>query len=336
MSCNRTVLIERYPDSFDRRQWGGIETAYWNLARVLPSCGVEAVWYTARECPTLASLARRAQEVRAAAVMPLVDHELFRTPQAAPAGLRRRTVRVWHDVSAISPRFSTLTGCDAHRPGSAAVCRAEAAAPSASAADVFFYEEAWTHCFPNRRYIPWAADHVPARDYHNPSGPLVLLAGKIPLDTLRPVVEACLARGLRLRVIFNNWSKLGLEAKTYFTALGLGEGHRVFDIYDIERDHERIFGGACAVLVLSHFHETFNFLAAEAVQLGVPVVAFVRSGATRRFASHLEEDGDGLIDWLDDGGLAALRPLPRSGWSWRDVGSAYAELLGCLEAEPAW
>lgn len=330
------VLIESYPDSADRRKWGGIETANLNLSRTLTAGGAGVVSYSVQNCPTVDSVAALARIEAADAVLPLVESDLFRSPMQAPAWLLQRTVRVWHDVSALAPRFSTLMRCSAHRPGiNPAACQAASVAPAACSADVFFYEEPWTYCFPNRLYIPWAADHVPANDYHDPEGPVVLLAGKVPTDVLLSVVDGCLSRGLRMRVVFNNWSRLGQDAKVHFANLEQDGNHQFFWVYELERDHARIFSGVSAALVLSHHHETFNFLAAEAVQLGVPVVAFARSGATRRFAAQLVEDGAALLSWFDRGGLAVLKPTPRPNWSWQDVGTAYSKLLRGLDARKA-
>ncbi|NHB92775.1 hypothetical protein [Photorhabdus cinerea] len=326
------VLIERYPDNFDRYKWGGIETAYWNLARVLPRHGVEVVWYSAQEYPTVDDLVKRITAEKITAIFPLVESELFRAGDRGPAWLKQRTVRIWHDVSFFTASHTELTACSAHQLGAnAADCQAIAVAPAAYAADIFFHDELWTYCFPKRHYIPWAADHIPACDYHSPNGPIVLLAGKIAFERLSPVVETCLAKGLRLRVIFNNWSKRGKEARNYFNSLKLAERHEIFDCYDLEHDHERIFGGTSAALVLSDYHETFNFLSAEAVQLGIPVVAYVHSGATRRFAAHLVEDNRELLAWLKGDGIERLTPIPRPHWSWSDVGAAYTKLLHIIK-----
>jgi len=337
MSCEHgkrhKVLIESYHDGFDRRKWGGIETANWNLSRTLTAAGAEVVLYSVQDCPTVEVVATLVKAEAADAVLPLVESDLFRWPHQAPSWLSQRTVRVWHDVSALAPRFVSMTRCSAHRPGAnPAACQAASVAPAACAANVFFYEEPWTYCFPKRLYIPWAADHVPANTYHDCEGPVVLLAGKVPTAVLLTVVKGCLARGLRMRVVFNNWSRLGQDAKAYFANLDQGGGHQFFWSYELERDHARIFSGVSAALILSHYHETFNFLAAEAVQLGVPVVAFARSGATQRFAAHLTEDAVDLLSWLGRGGLAALKPVARPDWSWQHVGAAYSALLSSLDA----
>ena len=332
----RTVMIERYADHADRSKWGGIETAYRSLARALPRSGLDVIWYTADECPNAAALLHRVEQDSVSAVFPLSENAVFRSADAAqPVDLRRRIVRIWHDISALAPPFATLAACEAHRAGADSTqCRAAVASPCAYGADIFFYEEPWTRCFPKRSYIPWAADHLPACDYHDPAGHVVLLAGKLPLADLHEIVSACVSLRLRLKVLFNNWSRLGQEAKTYLRQCGLGSEHELVDMYDLELDHQRIFGGACAALVLSHFHETFNFLAAEAVQLGVPVVAFARSGATRRSAAPVVDDNLSLLSWLAAGGLATLQPQPRPSWSWRDVATAYAGLVAELDA--AW
>ncbi|NHB90067.1 hypothetical protein [Photorhabdus tasmaniensis] len=327
------VLIERYPDNFDRRGWGGIETAYWNLAHVLPRCDIEVIWYSAQEYPTFDNLAEQISSQNITAIIPLMESELFRAGQQAPESLRQRTIRVWHDVSLLTDSQAHLSACHAYQPGeNAADCVSIAAAPDAYAADIFFYEAPWTYCFPKRHYIPWAADHILARDYHSLNGPVVLLAGKVALEKLSLVVEACLDKGLHLHILFNNWSKRGKEARCYFNGLNLSERHKVFDYYDLEHDHELIFGGASAALVLSDYHETFNFLSAEAVQLGIPVVAYAHSGATRRFAAHLVEDNNALLDWLKEDGITGLTPVPRSDWLWNDVGAAYRQLLHHMAA----
>ncbi|CDH18742.1 putative hexosaminyltransferase II or mannosyltransferase, NeoF [Xenorhabdus bovienii str. kraussei Quebec] len=337
MSSKKTsqcaVMIERYPDNFDRRGWGGIETAYWNLAHILPRYDVEVIWYSAQEYPTFDNLAEQISSKNITAIVPLMESELFRADQQAPESLRQRTIRVWHDVSLLTDSHANLSACHAHQPGAnSADCLAGAVASGAYATDIFFYEAPWTYCFPKRHYIPWAADHIPAHNYHSPSGPVVLLAGKVVLEKLSPVVEACLAKGMHLHILFNNWSKRSKEAKRYFNSLNLDERHKVFDYYDLEQDHERIFGGTSAALILSDYHETFNFLSAEAVQLGIPVVAYSHSGATRRFAAHLVKDNNALLDWLKEDGITGLTPVPRSDWLWNDVGAAYSQLLHNMAA----
>ncbi|MGJ0577150.1 glycosyltransferase [Xenorhabdus bovienii] len=328
------VLIERYPDNFDRRGWGGIETAYWNLGHILPHYGIEVIWYSAQEYYTLNNLAEQISLQNITALFPLMESELFRAGQQAPEFLRQRTIRIWHDVSFLTHSHASLSACHAHQPGAnSADCLANAVAPEAYATDVFFYEAPWTYCFPKRHYIPWAANHIPAHNYHSPSGPVVLLAGKVGLEKLSPIIEACLAKGMHLHILFNNWSKRGKEAKRYFNRLNLDERHKIFDYYDLEQDHERIFGGTSAALVLSDYYETFNFLSAEAVQLGIPVVAYSHSGATRRFAARLVEDNNALLDWLKEDGITRLTPVPRSDWSWNDVGAAYSQLLNNIAAQ---
>ncbi|MEU7282077.1 hypothetical protein AB0A69_25365 [Streptomyces sp. NPDC045431] len=329
------ALFEIYDEGFDSPSWGGVETALWHLVRSLREAGVEAGFYRASEGADLEALAARVEHDRVDAVFPLVESELFegaawrRLPE-----LHARTVRIWHDVSRLSADLSEPPPCPVHAaapavPGAPVAdgCPARGAHPDGPMREVFLRELPWTHCFPHRSVIPWAADHVPAKDLYDPSGPVVLQLGKI--DTVD--AERCLRRltgaGVPLRVIFATWSRRGREARELVRAhQGAGRPIEVLDAYDIRTDWERVFGGAALFLLPSVFHETFNFAAAEAVQLGVPVATLGEGGNLPRFASLRAPTLDGLLDRVLAGGRR-LGPKPRPTTGWREVAARYAGVI---------
>ncbi|GAA4932938.1 hypothetical protein ACFPM3_04180 [Streptomyces coeruleoprunus] len=330
------ALFEIYDEGFDSPSWGGVETALWHLVRSLREAGVDAGFYRESEGADLDALAARVERERVDAVFPLVESALFEgAAWRRLPGLHARTVRIWHDVSRLSADLSKPPPCPVHadRPASrgepeAEGCVAHGAHPGGPMREVFLRDLPWTRCFPRRSVIPWAADHVPAKDLHDPSGPVVLQLGKI--DTVD--AERCLRRltgaGVPLRVMFATWSRRGREARELVRDhLGGGRRIEVLDSYDIRADWERVFGGASLFLLPSLFHETFNFAAAEAVQLGVPVATLGEGGNLPRFASLRAPTLDELLDRVVSDGGRALEPKPRPATGWRDVAARYAEVV---------
>jgi UDP-N-acetyl-D-glucosamine:ribostamycin N-acetyl-D-glucosaminyltransferase len=323
------LLFERYGPGFDLRHGGGVERALYELGHALAACGAQVHWYTQEDCPDAQRLAAHAAALGADAVFPLCDSALFwRQAHTLPASLRATMVRIWHDVGALTQGRGVLAPCPRHgtAQGADQPCGAAHAAPEAYAADVFFRDDAWTRCFPRRHTIPWAVDHLPARDYRDPAGPILLLAGKSQLELTAGVVAACRAAGVPVRVIFSGWSSLGRQAKAYFQVAERRAGCEVIDDYCLEEDHARVFGGISAAFVLSQYHETFNFLAAECVHFGLPVVALSCSGATRSFAALALDTPDALRDTVASGRFRTLAVAARPPWGWRDVAAAYIDL----------
>ncbi|MFG2296350.1 hypothetical protein [Streptomyces sp. NPDC048603] len=336
------ALFEIYDEGFASPSWGGVETALWHLVRSLREEGVDAGFYRESEGSDLDALAARVEQDRVDAVFPLVESALFgggawrRLP-----GLHRRTVRIWHDVSLLSADLSTPPACPVHAAGPAlpgspvpAGCPARGAHPDGPMREVFLRDLPWTRCFPDRSVIGWAADHVPDKDLHDPSGPVVLQLGKIDTVDAERALRRLLGAGLRLRVIFATWSRRGREARELVRALPGSDGRiEVLDSYDIRTDWERVFGGAALFLLPSVFHETFNFAAAEAVQLGVPVATLGEGGNLPGFASLRAPTVDALVDRVvacaaAGGSRRIPAPLPRPGTGWRDVAARYAEVIG--------
>lgn len=325
------ALFEIYDEGFASPTWGGVETALWYLVHQLRARGVSAEFYSQSEGADLDALAARVERERVDAVFPLVESPLFegglwrRLP-----GLHARTVRIWHDVSRLAEDLTTPPPCPAHgtdAPAPGARCTAEGAHPDAPMREVFLRELAWTKCFPGRTVIPWAADHVPAKDLRDPRGPVVLQLGKVET----PQAELCLRRlteaGVPLRVMFATWSSQGRKARELVRARA-GAGHRieVLESYDIRTDWERVFGGASLFLLPSAFHETFNFAAAEAVQLGVPVATLGEGGNLPRFASVRRGTLGELLDRVAEGDRD-VEPVPRLSMTWEDVAEKYADVI---------
>ncbi|MEU7605125.1 hypothetical protein AB0B78_07700 [Streptomyces sp. NPDC040724] len=333
------ALFEIYDEGFASPSWGGVETALWHLTRSLREAGIDASFYRESEGADLDALAARVEQDRVDAVFPLVESALF-AGAAWPRlpGLHRRTVRIWHDVSLLSADLSTPPACPVHAaapalPGAPpqAGCPARGAHPDGPMREVFLRDLAWTRCFPDRSVIGWAADHVPDKDLHDPSGPVVLQLGKIDTVDAERCLRRLLEAGLRLRVIFATWSRRGREARDLVRGLADPDGRiEVLDAYDIRTDWNRVFGGAALFLLPSVFHETFNFAAAEAVQLGVPVATLGEGGNLPSFASLRAPTVDALLDRVvactgAGGRLPAPRPRPPAGW--RDVAARYADLV---------
>lgn len=324
------LLFERYGPGFDLRHGGGVERALYELGKALAARGARVHWYSQDDCPDGERLAAYAATLGADAVFPLCDSALFwREARRLPAWLRERMVRIWHDVGALTQGRGVLAPCARHaaEQGAQQPCSAAHAEPAAYAADVFFRDDSWTRCFPRRHYIPWAVDHLPARDYRDPDGPILLLAGKAQLELSGAVVAACRSAGVPVRVIFSGWSRLGREAKAFFQLAEHRAGCEVIDDYCLEDDHARVFGGVSAAFVLSQYHETFNFLAAECVHFGLPVVALACSGATRSFASLALDAPGALQNTVASGRFRTLAVAARPPWGWRDVATAYIDLV---------
>lgn len=336
----RRILIERYADEFDFRGGGGIETAGFHLAHALERGGTLVDWYTPADGSDPLALAARIFGEGYTALFPLVESAVFRTPSLL-GDATRRTVRIWHDVGVLAAPRTPLPGCpvhgradDAEHPiGPTAACIATVVDPGACAADIVFSDEPWTRCFPRRRCIPWAVDHLPRAQHHDPAGPVVLLAGKAPLAAVRAIAAAARQGGSGVRIVFSQWTGLGREAKQHFFSAGRDEADEVIDHYDLMQDHRRVFGGASAALVLSHYRETFSFLAAEAVHFGIPVVAPIASGAALRFAAARMADEAAVATLVRSGGHRRLSPVPSPTWGWADVAAAYVRVLDDIEAE---
>lgn len=325
-----TLLFERYGSGFDLRHGGGVERALHELSSALNALGVRVSWYQRSDCTDTHGFAELAEARAADAVFPLGDNPFFwRSALSVPDGLRERIVRIWHDVGPLTHGRGALVPCGLHGgdslPGEP--CSAAHTHPGIFGRDVFFRDEPWTRCFPNRRYIPWAVDHLPAVNHRARSGPVLLLAGKSRLEWTVGAVDACRRSGVPVRVIFSGWSTLGRQAKTHFSQLQSRDGCEVIEDYRLEEDHARVFGGVSAALVLSQYHETYNFLAAECVHFGLPVIALQHSGATRSFASLAVGSLAELQGVIDSGLFRDLKPLDRHGWGWRNVASAYVELV---------
>lgn len=328
-----TVLIERYADRFDLQNGGGIEMAGYHLGRALAQAGMDVRWYTPRDWRTTDEFASLVARSGADMVLPLIDSAPFaRAAGALPPAVRARIVRLWHDVSMLAPPTHRLPTCPRHGDGGTpdAPCVAARLSPTGYAADIFFFDDLWTRCFPRRRYIPWAVDHLPPIDHRSRAGPVLLLVGKMRWEYAHAILDACIAHGIGVRVVFSNWSLLGQQSRRQLLALPPHPLIEIIEHYDLSRDHARVFGGTSAALVLSQYRETFNFLAAEAVQFGIPVIAFAGSGGTLRFASAILTSIEAVVALLRGGGHARLDPVPRPAWGWADVAAAYRNLVAEL------
>ncbi len=90
-----------------------------------------------------------------------------------------------------------------------------------------------------------------------------------------------------------------------------------------------MFAGASVLVLPSRFHETFNFLAAESVQVGVPVVALGGAGELGRFASWQAPDLDALTErLLAEPGTPSPRPRAEAGWA--EIARRYATVIAEL------
>lgn len=321
------ALIEVYDDGFGTTHaWGGVETALWYLVDGLRRAGVEVDCYPEREGDP-AMVADRVRRDRVHAVFPLVESDLF--AGAGSAELSARVVRIWHDVSRIAPDLSSPPACPAHVSGTSAQCTAAPAHPDGPTTEVFLRPAEWTRCFRRAHVIPWAADHLPRVDAGDPHGPLVLQLGKVDNDTAERCVRRLLAHGRSLRLIFSGWSRTGRSARHRFAHLAGHDLVELIDTYDVRSDWARVFAGASALVLPSRFHETFNFLAAESVQVGVPVVALGGAGELGRFASWQAADLDALTDrLLTEPGSIAPRPRAEAGWA--EVARRYAAVIAGL------
>lgn len=327
------ALFEIYDEGFGCDTWGGVETALWQLTEGLRAHRIRVDFYSRTEGADLAGLAKRVDRERVDAVFPLVESALFEGAQWRDRpGLHRRVIRIWHDVSRLSPGLGTPPPCPVHSPvaaartGAAAGCTAGAAHPEGPMREVFLRDLPWTRCFPARSCIPWAADHLPPGDLRDPRGPVVIQLGKTPVEDARRCLTRLGEAGVPTRVIFATWSKEGRLARQLVRDHAESGAFEVIDSYDIRTDGKRVFGGARLFLLPSVFHETFNFAAAEAVQLGLPVATLADCGALTDFASLSAASVDALLDLvIAHGAAVAPRPRPRTGW--RDVTGRYAAVI---------
>ncbi|OKI02194.1 hypothetical protein A6A06_14065 [Streptomyces sp. CB02923] len=325
------ALFEIYDEGFACDTWGGVETALWSLAEGLRALGVQADFYPSSQGTDLEALAGRVARERTDAVFPLVESALFRGDRwrRLPA-LHRRVVRIWHDVSHLTPDLTTPPPCPAHTPGTApdpdAGCPATPAHPDGPMREVFLRDLPWTRCFPDRAYIPWAADHLPAEDLRDIRGPVVIQLGKTPVEDAERCLTRLLEARLPVRAVFATWSRQGRAARDLVHERAASGDIEVFDTYDIRTDWKRVYGGARLFVLPSVFHETFNFAAAEAVQLGLPVATLADCGALPGFASLTAATVEDLMDRVVTDG-ASVRPRPRSRTGWDEVARHYARLI---------
>ncbi|MEU6964796.1 glycosyltransferase [Streptomyces chrestomyceticus] len=341
------VLLEIYDEGFTCDTWGGVETALWHLAEGLREHGVEAEFYRSTEGADLGALAERVARERVDAVFPLVESPLFAggaSPAAADEDrsgvpeLRRRVVRIWHDVSRLSPGLATPAPCPVHTPGAAATpggaCTAAGVFPDGPAREVFLRDLPWTRCFGSRTYIPWAVDHLPPADLRDPFGPVLLQLGKTSVDQARVCLERLTGAGLPVRVVFATWSKEGRAARELVAPYAASGAVEVLDSYDIRTEWKRVYAGARLFVLPSVFHETFNFAAAEALQLGLPVATLGDCGALADFASLRAETVVELMDAVVARG-ESVRPARRPWTGWREVAHRYATLIAAPRRAPA-
>ncbi|MBB2485176.1 hypothetical protein H5407_08015 [Mitsuaria sp. WAJ17] len=322
------LVMQRYGTDFDLRHGGGVERAMYQLSCALDPQEVRLHWYSQSEHLRPQELLAFARSVDADAVIPLIDTPMLRLGWPVDPWLRQRLIRVWHDYSTLRRDEASPAPCPLHAAaGRSGRCMHAPTRPDHFAADVFFRDEPLTWCFPRRRHIPWAMDHLPRIDYRDPHGPVLLLAGKSPLSHTLQVVQACRELHLPVRLIFCRWTRMGQQALAHFAQARNQAGCEVITDYELLHDHPRVFGGVRAALVLTQFHETFNFLAAECVHFGVPVVAYAASGATRVFASAIVPGPQQLADWLRSDSLQALPPRKLPPWGWADVAQAYTGLV---------
>nr|CAG38704.1 putative glycosyltransferase [Streptomyces lividus] len=326
------ALFEIYDEGFACDTWGGVETALWSLAEGLRAHGVQADFYLSSQGADLEALADRVAREGTDAVFPLVESALFRGDRwrRLPA-LHRRVARIWHDVSHLTSDLTTPPPCPAHTPGAApdpeAGCPAAPAHPDGPMREIFLRDLPWTRCFPDRAYIPWAADHLSAEDLRDPRGPVVIQLGKTPVEDAERCLTRLLAARLPVRVVFATWSRQGRAARALVhERAASGAAVEVFDTYDIRTDWKRVYGGARLFVLPSVFHETFNFAAAEAVQLGLPVATLGDCGALPGFASLTAATVGDLMDRVVTEG-ATVRPRPRSRTGWDEVARRYARLI---------
>jgi hypothetical protein len=329
-----SVLIELYRHRFDGSIWGGIETALFHLCRALRELGTRVEVYSDAELPDAPAVDRRVREGAFDAVIPLIDGPLFqRSDPVLWPSLFRRVIRVWHDVTPLQPSYGAPVPCRRHvaENDPEAPCVAAAVDPTGFRADVFLRDVPWAGCFPRAQTIPWAGDHLPASDLRDPSGPVIIQVGKIDNAASLELIRAATRAGERVRLVFCNWTRMGRAAHAELGDQFAAGAVESFPRYDIVRDHPRIFGGASAILIPSRYHETFNFLAAESIQLGIPVVALAGSGALEAFASAVVPDPGAMIELVRTGGHRGLGCRPREPHSWRDVARRYRAMIA---AEP--
>ncbi|MFB6441188.1 hypothetical protein ACFCVY_31175 [Streptomyces sp. NPDC056411] len=341
----RRALFEIYDEGFTCDTWGGVETALWHLVEGVRKLGVEAEFYPSAQGADLDALAGRVVRERVDAVFPLVESPLFAGGEGAAAGegpdvpeLRRRVVRIWHDLSRLSPDLSTPAPCPMHAPGatvsSGGGCTAADAFPDGPTREVFLRDLPWTRCFGSRTYIPWAVDHLPPEDLRDPFGPVVLQLGKTSVDQARVCLERLTGAGVPVRVIFATWSKEGRAARELVAPYAASGAVEVVDSYDIRTEWKRVYAGARLFVLPSVFHETFNFAAAEALQLGLPVATLDDCGALAGFASLRAATVAELMDAVVARG-GSVRPAQRPWTGWREVAYRYASLIAAPRRAPA-
>jgi UDP-N-acetyl-D-glucosamine:ribostamycin N-acetyl-D-glucosaminyltransferase len=337
------VLFEMYDEGFEATAtWGGVETALWFLTGALRLQGIQVDFYRPAD-GSLDALAERVSREGVDAVVPLVESELFTARQWRRwPHLHSRVVRIWHDVSLLATDLTTPAPCPVHgapvpsdgTTGRAGPCTAAPAHPEGPMVNVFLRESPWTGCFPRRHYVAWATDHLPGTDLRDRDGPIVLQLGKTDNDAAERSVQRLLAAGRSLRLIFANWSRLGRQARVRFRRYATDPAVTVIEAYDIRADWAAVFGGASYLLVPSRFHETFNFLAAEAVQLGIPVLSLGNAGSLSYFATQELGTIDDAVDLLLGVDAPALTPRARPELGWAEVARAYSDIIAGLRESP--
>ncbi|MEV5598075.1 hypothetical protein [Streptomyces sp. NPDC052496] len=344
------ALFEIYDEGFTCDTWGGVETALWHVVEGLRQYGVEAEFYHSAQGADLQALAGRVVRERVDAVFPLVESPLFAGGKGGEGGeaadgagpdvpeLRRRVVRIWHDVSRLSPGLSAPVPCPVHTHGAAApsgaVCTAAGVFPDGPTREVFLRDLPWTRCFGSRTYIPWAVDHLPPADLRDPFGPVLLQLGKTSVQQARVCLERLTGAGVPVRVVFATWSKQGRAARELVAPYAASGAAEVVDSYDIRTEWKRVYAGARLFVLPSVFHETFNFAAAEALQLGLPVATLGDCGALADFASLRAETVAELMDAVVARG-ESVRPARRPWIGWREVAHRYATLIAAPRRAPA-
>jgi hypothetical protein len=324
------VAFEIPDDRFDRRLWGGIETALWHLGGALSDAGVEVNHVTAREAPDDDALHALTARAGFDAVFPLGERAAFRAPDAARhPELVARMIRIWHDVRPLSGTYATPPVCAVHSEargaGDGARCVAAAVRPEAPVGNVFLSDAPWTRCFAQREVIPWSTSHVAGGALRDAAGPVLVLAGKIANPDAQRLIRGLADAGQRVRVIVSNWT--GVVRRIEDLVPAPDARIELVLAYDVRRERERVFGGASCLIALSRFHETFDFLSAEASAVGLPVIALDGAGNTRRFAAALVASVDEAIALVEAGSHAALGPRPAPAETWVDVAARYLSLL---------
>lgn len=316
------------------KEVGGVDTYIKYLSLSLRKLGNDISFCDASYFDSLKDLDCYIEQGRYDVFLPLAWDDYHRYPKNYSPKFLNISVKVWHDISLFCPfyginpeteepctnwysRFSCCRVCIEKRKNRIYL------PPSggyATESEMNILPSNLPIRIPRSRIVPLAASHIPKCNLCDPSGPMLVLAGKISVRKLEKVIFA-VSKSSSVRIIFSNWTQQVIESKKLIWKISNKIPLQLISYYTLPEDMLSVFGGLSSAILLDDYYEMFPLLGLELVRCGIPVVCLSSSGDLRNWASRVFSNLDSLISAISGGKMENLSPIksPLVLRTWNDV-----------------